>query len=569
MLNLRAELRAAISAAIQRAQEAGDLPKGSVPEVAVAYPPAQGGESLGEYASPVALSLAKQWKKGPLDVAEAIAKHFTPPEFVGKGEVVTPGFLNFHLRAEWLSAKIDNIIAEGSNLAQSDEGGGTSVNLEFVSGNPTGEVHMGNARALFSADVLGRVLAHVGYAVTREYYINDVGSQIERYGESVLRRILQAQGHDVEYPAELYQGDDVRSVAERVREEMEEDRGHAFSPDDLNNADIRSEVARRAMGVNLREVRRLLEEVAKVRYDVWFRESTLHEQGAVERAMEELEKRGVAVERDGALWLKATVNGETEDRVLVKRDGAPTYLASDIAYHQDKFRRGFQIIADFWGEDQYARNVSLKAALEALGEDARRLRFVLVHLVRILQSGEAKKMSKRAGTTVPLREVLDLVGLSAARFFLTMKSLSSPFDFDLDLARTQKEENPVYYAQYAYVRLTSILRKAKQQNLADGELVPPVTARIALTDPAEHRLLSLAVRLPEVLQDVARTWDVQRLPQYALELAAAVHRFYDTVPVLQAGESDALHARLALVVAVRTVLATVFDLLGIEKLEVM
>lgn len=569
MLNLRTELRSAIAAAIQKAQEASDLPKGSAPEVVVEYPPEQDKGSLGDYASPVALTLGKQWKKRPMDVAEAIAKHFVPPEFVGKGDVVSPGFLNFHLDSAWLSSKIDDVIEEGANLARSDEGGGTSVNLEFVSGNPTGEIHMGNGRALFTADVLGNVLARLGYAVTREYYVNDVGTQVEKYGESVLRRILQAAGHAVDFPDDLYQGEDVRAIAEHVREEMAEDLGAAFSPDDLNNADLRAEVTRRAVEASVRAMRRLVEEAAHIRYDVWFKESVLHERGEVAAVVDALRKRGQTVERDGALWLKSTAFGDDKDRVLVRQTGETTYLASDIAYHRDKFRRGFSFVVDFWGADHQGHLLPLRAGLEALGEDVSRLRVVLVHMLRVVRGGEAKKVSKRAGTAVPLREVLDLVGLSAARFFLTLKSLASPFDFDLDLAREQKEENPVYYAQYAYVRLTSILRKAKQQNLADGEFIPPALARAVLTDPAEHRLLCLAMRFPEVLQDIARMWEVQRLPQYALELATAVHRFYDTVPVLQAGESDVLKTRLALVVAVRTVLTGVFDLLGVEKREVM
>lgn len=599
MQNIRSELRAVIAAALRRAQEAGALPSGAVPDVVVEYPPlvakpgpedAAGPETLGDYASPIALALGKQWKRPPREIAETIAKFLEPPPFVRKLEGAAPGYVNVHLDPAWLTTKIDDLIEEGTTFGRSDVGQGVSVNLEFVSGNPTGEVHMGNARALFSADVLGGVLSHAGYAVIREYYVNDVGVQIDKYGESVLRRILQAAGHDVEYPPDLYQGPDVLAVAAQVQEEFSEDRRHRFSPDDLQNAEFRAEVARRAVDRNLRETRRLLEEAAGVRYDVWFRESTLHTGGAVAEVIARLKKSGAAIERAGALWLKSTEFGDDKDRVLVKSDGGTTYLLSDIAYHQDKLRRGYQIIVDFWGEDQYARNVPLRAGLRAIGEDSGRLRFVLVHLVRILQGTEAKKISKRAGTTVPLREVLDLVGLSAARFFLTMKSLASPFDFDLDLARAQREENPVYYVQYAYVRLTSILRKAKQQNLLDGWLIPASVEGIegpavdsaranqwfraggplaTLTDPSEVRLLALAVRLPEVLEDILRTWEVPRLPQHALDLARAVHRFYETVPVLAATERDLLRSRLSLVVAVQSVLGAVFDLLGVERREVM
>lgn len=604
MQNIRAELRAVIAAALRRAQETGALPPGDVPDVVVEYPPrvaksgtedATEAETLGDYASPIALALGKQWKKSPMDIAEAIGKFIEAPSFVRTVQAVNPGYLNVRLDPRWLTTKVDDVIEEGPKLGRSDVGQGTSVNLEFVSANPTGEPHVGNGRALFTADVLANVLACAGYAVTREYYINDVGAQVEKYGESVLRRILQGMGENVEYPEGLYPGDDVVRVAEHIREELTEDRRHTFSIADLENAELRAEITRRAVDTTIREIQRILEQVAKVRYDVWFRESTLHAQGAVANIVAELSKRGHTVERDGALWLTTTAFGDEKDRVLVRSSGEMTYLAGDVAYHLDKFRRGHQLVVDFWGADHQGHILPLRAALQALGEDPNRLRVVLVHLVRVVQGGEAKKISKREGTAVPLSELLDLVGLSAARFFLTAKSLASPLDFDLDLARMQKEDNPVYYVQYAYVRLTSILRKAKQQNLLDGWLMPPAFVRPSgaepsgpvvdapraaqwfrtggplapLTNGAEMRLLGLMVRLPEVVEDVVRSWEVHRLTQYAFELARAVHRFYDAVPVLASTERDVLRARLSLVVAAQTVLGVVCDLLGVERREVM
>lgn len=579
MLNLRAELRLAVAAAVRAAQKAGELPRGDIPDVIIEYPPhgappakgtrgAKSLEHLGDYASPIALTLARQWKRRPMEVAEAVAKHLTPPEFVRKIEGVAPGYLNFHLSPEWLTTKVDDVIEEGDSLGRADVGQGISVNLEFVSANPTGEPHVGNGRALFTADVLGNVLARAGYAVTREYYVNDMGAQVEKYGESVLRRILQGEGIAVDYPADLYPGADVKTVAAQVREELVEDRGHTFTAADLENAELRSEITRRAVDATIRRIRHVLEEVAKVRYDVWFRESTLHREGAVADVLAQLKKRGHTEERDDALWLKSTASGDDKDRVLVKKGGEMTYLASDIAYHRDKLRRGYQVLVDFWGEDHQGHILPLRAGLAALGEDAERLRVLLVHMVRVVRGGQATKISKRLGTAVALREVLDLVGLSAARFFLTMKSLASPLEFDLDLAVAAKEENPVYYVQYAHVRLASILRKAKEQNIIDGtlSLTGPLTP---LTDPAEVRLLVLMARLPDTLEDVIRTWEVQRLPQYALELARAVHQFYDTVPVLGTKESGLLRSRLALITAAQRTLSTVFDLLGVEKREVM
>lgn len=570
MVNLRSELRSALADAIRRGQEAGDLPPGDVPEIPVEYPPEVDGKRLGEYASPIALALGKQWDRPPWDVAEILVRHVQPLPFVASIEAAAPGFLNIRLHPTWLSAKIDDFIEAGPSLGRSDEGQGVSINLEFVSANPTGLPHVGNGRALFAADVLGNVLANAGYAVTREYYVNDMGTQIARYGESVLRRILQSEGQTVEYPAELYQGEEVLTIAALVREDMREDRGHTFSQGDLDNAEVKAEVTRRAVEVTLREIRKLLEEVAKVHYDIWFRESTLHERGEVQETIDELKKRGYVAERDGALWLTTTKFGDSQDRVLVKQTGEQTYLASDIAYHRDKIRRGFQLVVDFWGSDHHGHILPLQAGLAALGEDQKRLRVLLASMVRVLQGGEAKKLSKRAGTAVPLHELLNTVGLSAARFFLTMKPLSSPLELNLDLARAQKEENPVYYVQYAYVRLAGILRKAKEQNPAYGsaELGRPETSTASLQE-AETHLLALAFRLPEVLEDVVRTWEIQRLPQYALDFARAVHRFYDTVPVLRTEERGLLRTRLALTVAAQAVLAKTFDLLGVEKREVM
>lgn len=570
MVNLRSELRAAIAEAIRRGQEAGQLPRGDVPEVPVEYPPDVKGKRLGDYASPVALALAKQWKRQPMEIVEVLKKQLLSLPFVKTVEAVAPGFLNFTLNPNWLAAKIDDFIEEGSVLGRSDAGRGTSINLEFGSVNPTGFPHVGHGRSLFFADVLGNVLARAGYAVTREYYVNDMGTQVARYGESVLRRILQAEGHAVEFPEQLYQGEEVRSIAAQVREELAEDRGHTFTPADLENPAFLAEITRRSVEVTMREIRRVLEELAGIRYDIWFRESALHERGEVREVLETLQKKGHTYERDGAVWLKTTAFGDTQDRVLVKSGGEPTYLTPDIAYHRDKFRRGFQLLADFWGADHHGHVAPLRAGLAALGEDVSRLWIGLVHLVRVIQGGEAKKASKRLGTAVPLHELLMLIGVSATRFFLTSKPLSTPLDLDLDLARAQKEENPVYYAQYAYVRLAGILRKAKEQNLAgDSMLLGRPETSVAPLHETEARLLALGFRLPEVLEDIARTWEVQRLPQYALEFARAVHRFYDTVPVLRTEEQDVLRTRLAIIVAAQTVLATVFDLLGVEKREVM
>lgn len=569
MVSIRSELRTILSEAIRRAQDAGTLPADDVPEILVEVPPERADAAFGDYASPIALSLAKIWKRTPVEIAEVIASQVGTHELIERVEVAAPGFLNIRLSDAWLSAKLDNILREGASLGRQDFGKGMSVNLEFVSANPTGFPHVGNGRTLFVGDVLGNVLAHTGHAVTREYYSNDVGRQVARFGESVLRRILQAEGHDVPYPAELYQGEDVKIIAAGVAEALREDRTHKFSPADLDNTALKTEIARCAVEQAAQAIRHTLEEVAGAKYDVWFSESQLYQSGEVDAVLEELAQKRCTETREGAVWLKAS-EYDAQDRVLVRSNGDRTYLAADIAYHRNKLRRGFQILVDFWGADHHGHIAPLVAGLRALGEDADRLQVLLVHMVRLVQGGESKKISKRLGTAVPLQELLAQIGVSAARFLLTLKPLSSPLDLDLDAAVAQKEENPVYYAQYAYVRLASILRKAKERNLVDEALVGswqinPVT----LTHDTEHRLMALGMRLPEVLEDIARTREVQRLPQYALDVARAVHRFYDTVPVLSVPESDLVRGRLILTLAMHSVLEKVFDLLGVEKPSVM
>ena len=568
MVNLRAELRKAIVEAVARAQTAGELPAAQETDVSVQYPPATQ-EALGDYASPVAHTIAKRTRKKPMEIVEIIAKHFTPPEFVGKVEGVEPGFLNFRLNPGWLVQKLDDVIEEGTRYGQSELGQGTTVNLEFVSANPTGLPTFGNGRALFWADTLGRVLQASGYAVTREYYVNDLGTQVERYGESVLRRILEAHGEDIPFPEELYQGEDVKVVARRVEERITEDTHHVFSVRDLEDPTFLQHVTRIAVDETVRAIREVLEEVCQVHFDVWTFEHVLHERGDVQAVLAALAKGNLTYEQDDALWFRSTKFGDDKDRVLVRKGGQPTYFVGDIAYHRDKFRRGYQLIADFWGADHHGDIPRLTGALKALGEDTSRIRFLLAQMVAVVERGERKKMSKRAGTAVPLHEMVEIAGLSAARFFLTMMALSSHMEFDVDLAREQTQRNPVYYVQYAHVRLSSLLRKAREQNILDGDIIPPLGARVPLTHTTELALMRQLFRFPEVVEDVAVSWDVQRLPHYASTLAKAIHLFYDAVPVLGADDAEVKSARLTLALAAKTALGNVLDLLGVEKRDIM
>jgi len=571
MLNLRSEIEKYLAAAVSSAIESGELPSDSGKiKVIIQYPPEKQ-DNLGDYSSPVALTIAKEIGKKPLEVAQIIWKHLTQntPEFIGAIEIAQPGFINFKLKADWLIQKMDDVVEDDKIFGTGNEGEGKTINLEFVSANPTGMPTFGNGRALFWADTLGRILEKRGYAVTREYYINDVGNQVRIYGESVLRRILQKNGHEIEFPENLYQGEEVKIVADKVEEIFSENENHSFSPDDLNNSELITKISLVSVDETVKVIREMIENLCQVHYDVWFYEHFVHERGEVKEVVDLLLKKGEAYEKEGAVWLKTTKYGDDKDRVLVRENGEPTYFAPDIAYHRDKFRRGYNIIADFWGADHHGYVARMKAAMQAMGEDISKLKIVIAQMVSVVEGGERKKMSKRAGTSIPINEIIDQVGLSAARFFLTMNSLSSHMDFDIELAREQSDRNPVYYVQYAYVRLVSLLRKAKEVNLVTDDFLPPEGAKTVLTHSSELNLMKEIFRFPEAVQEISENWEVQRLPHFALGFARAVHLFYDSVPVL--GETDELlrSSRLVLVLAAKVALGNTLDLLGVEKLNVM
>lgn len=569
MVDIRSKIREAVIQALKKASKAKALPAVDADRVAIQYPPSTQ-KDHGEYAVPIALHIASVAKKKPIDVAKLIVKHMELPELVEKVEVVAPGFLNFRVKQEWYVSKLDNLIEAGEQLGRSRKGAGKTIHLEFVSANPTGLPSIGNGRTLFWADTLGNVLTHAGYDVTREYYVNDTGTQVQKYGESVLRRILQRNGVHVDFSEELYQGEEVKVVAEAVEERLVEDERHKkFSEKDLADKAFLETVARISVEETVRGIREVMSEVCGVQYDVWFSERKLHESGDVKETIEALKKKGVTYEKEGALWFRSTTFGDDKDRVLIRKDGSTTYFAADVAYHRDKFQRGYNTIANFWGADHHGHIARIVGAMKALEYDTDRLRFVITQMVRVIDEGVKKKISKRAGTAVPIHEVIQRAGLSAARYFLIAAQLSSHMDFDMRLAKEQSERNPVFYVQYAYVRLCAIHRNAKKKAIVDGDPIPPLGASVPLDHPSEQELLRLMFRLPEVVEDVAESWEVHRLPRYAYELASAVQKFYDAVPVLQAESEDLQSARLTLVFAAKVTLGVVLDLLGVEKREIM
>lgn len=531
----------------------------------------------GDYASPIALQLARLVQgKAPMEIVEAIVKAMPKKEYIGRLAAAEPGFLNIFISPGWMQARLDDVLEQ--DLMVEAVGGpstglrvnGKSVNLEFISANPTGPMTMGNARPAFAADTLANVLERVGYNVTREYYVNDAGEQVRKLGESVLRRILQAQDEKIDFPEELYQGEYIKDLAATIAERYQETEGRKFSVSDLENAQTVDKISQEAMQQLHGENVRTTKEVLGVDMDVWTSESTLREGGAVDKVVEELRQRGATYTKDGAEWLAASKFGHDKDVVLVKKDGNYAYFAPDIAYNQNKYERGYEKIFTYLGADHLDHYPRVLAAMRALGHDMGRWQYFIVQFFRLMRGGKPVKLSKRRGEIATPKDLIDEVGYDAARFFFLQHDLKSHMDFDLDLAKERSEKNPVYYAQYAYVRLKSILRRAKEEGVITsvGEVIE-LSSHAALTHTGEVNLMRHMYRLPEVVEDVSQNFAVQQLTVYAYELAAAVHFFYKHVPVLRSDAQNITLHRLQLVLAARKVLGEVLDLLGISKPDVM
>lgn len=563
MLNLKEALAEDIRAGIAAVPElARALGEGEVVVERVTRP-----EGHGDYASPVALRLTKAVGKAPLAIVEEIATRMPKKEYVGRITAAAPGYLNIRLNPGWMTARLDDVI-EQDLCSGVTVGRGKRVNLEFISANPTGPLTLGNIRTAFSVDTLGKVLSCAGFDVTREYYFNDVGAQVRKLGESVLRRVLIARGEAVDYPAELYQGDYVLTVGEQVAEKLREDEGRELTRADLTASDVLERVSSEAVGILLGEIKRMIADDLKIDFDVWTSEARLRASGVVADALALLKQSGHAYEKDGALYFKTTAFGDDQDRVLVKRDGEYAYIAPDIGYHADKFHRGFDEIYTFVGADHQGHLPKVRAAMQALGYDVGRLHLVAAQWLRVVRSGIPVKLSKRAGQIVTPKDLIDEAGYDAVRFFMVQHALTTHMDFDLDVARERSERNPVFYVQYAYVRLQSILRQARERGVAMA-VVPVGGTRPALTHTLEVALLRQLYRLPEVVVDIARSSAVHELNYYALDIARAVHAFYRHVPVLAAPDEEVRTSRLQLVLGARVVLGKVLDLLGVSKPEVM
>ncbi len=547
--NLKLEIKAAVIKANLATEE-------EIPDVILEYPK---DKAHGDYSTNMAMQLARIAKKAPRKIAEELVENFDSSKAsIEKIEIAGPGFINFFMNNQYLADLIPVILEEGEEYGQSNAGNGERINVEFVSANPTGDLHLGHARGASVGDSLCNVLEKAGYDVTREYYINDAGNQIHNLALSVEARYFQALGQDKEMPEDGYHGADIIGIGKELAKEF---------GDKYVNVDEKERYQFfRQYGLKY-EMEKLKNdlEAFRVPFNVWYSETSLYESGKIDEALKVLKENGHVYEQDGATWFRSTELGDDKDRVLIKNDGTYTYLTPDISYHRDKFERGFNKLINIWGADHHGYIPRMKAAVGALGFDSDSLEVEVIQLVHLYKNGEKMKMSKRTGKAVTMRELVDEVGLDAVRYFFAMRSGDTHMDFDLDLAVSQSNENPVYYAQYAHARICSILRQAEEKGLGKEH-------EINLTLIGSEKEIDLLKNLgdfPQIIADSAEKRTPHRIANYTNELAAAFHSFYNANKVLDDDNKELTTARLALIKSVKITLQNALALIGVSAPEKM
>ena len=552
------QCREILLAALARCVAEGTLPDAAAPEFTVEIP---GDSSHGDFAANLAMVSARAFHKAPRMIAEALAN---AAELSGtafqKLEVAGPGFLNFTLAPGWFAGVVKAVLEEKEAYGRTDFGGGKRMLVEFVSANPTGPMHIGNARGGALGDGIASVLDWAGYRVDREFYVNDAGNQINKFGLSLDLRYQQLYKDGIEMPEDSYHGQDIIDHARNFAAIHGDKYMHT------SEEERRQALVAYALPLNIEGLERDLAKY-RIHYDRWFRESTLHADGSVMKVVELLKEKGHTYEAEGATWFRATEFGADKDFVLVRSNGVPTYVVPDIAYHYGKLvTRGYDKAIDVLGADHHGYVPRLKAALQALGVDPDRLDVVLMQMVRLIRDGEVVKASKRSGKAITLVTLLDEVPIDAARFYFNLREANSQFDFDLDLAVEQSSQNPVYYVQYAHARICSILKKLDSQGVAPREV--SVEELEALNTAEEIALIRHIARFPAEIIEAAKAYDPAKMTRYALDLATLFHKFYTACKVY--GEDEALmQARLGLCMAARSVLENVLAILKIDAPETM
>jgi arginyl-tRNA synthetase len=552
---VRRKITRLLEEAVAEAQKQGLLPQVALPQVMLERPQSAG---HGDYASNFPMKLARVAKANPLSIAEKIVPLIQPIPELEKVEVARPGFINFTLRSGWLAQQVDVICAERDHFGAIDLGHGQKVQLEFVSVNPTGPLHVGHGRGAIMGDTLANVLSAAGYRVEKEYYVNDAGGQIGAFYRSLYARYREALGQPTEIPADGYHGSYVIDMAREIIAE----KGDRFLK--LPEAEAVAEIG----VIGLKKVMDLIRsdlELLGVHFDVWFSEKSLYEKGGqYDKSMSILRDKGHVVEREGAVWFASSEQGEDKDNVLVRTTGVPTYFASDVAYHYNKFQeRHFDRVINIWGADHQGHVARMKAVLGALGIDPAKLEILITQLVMLKRGNVEVKISKRSGDLVTLRELVEEVGVDACRFVFLSRSADSQMDFDIELAKKESADNPVYYVQYAHARISSILRLAQEKGIdfSQGNVS-------LLTTEAELDFIRKMLQLPEVVETVATKLEPHHLPYYAQDLATAFHSFYKQCRVVSE-DAELTAARLKLVDAARIAFARTLSFMGMSVPERM
>ena len=551
---LKKMLQDATNAAIA----AGELPQAEIAEFIVEKP---SNKANGDFSSNIAMACAKSFKKAPRAIAQSIADHLDLSGTVfERMEIAGPGFLNFFLSGEYYSSILRDIFVCGDDYGRSDYGNGKKIIVEFVSANPTGPMHIGNARGGAIGDCLAGVLDRAGYNVWREFYVNDAGNQIEKFATSLEVRYLQHFKDDIEMPEDAYHGADITEHAENFIKEYGDK--YVESPSE----ERRKALVEFALPKNIQGLERDLKRY-RITYDNWFKESSLHKDGSVDKVVSALKEKGVTYEQDGALWFKASEFGNDKDIVLIRANGLPTYIVPDIAYHYNKLvTRGFDKAVDVLGADHHGYVPRMKAALTALGLDAGRLDVVIMQMVRLVRDGETIKLSKRSGKAITLNTLIDEIPLDAARFFFNLREPNSHFDFDLELAAKKSNENPVYYVQYAHARICSIIKKAQEMGV---ELRTPTDEELLMLNSSEEReLISHLSMLTNEIVAAAKAYDPAKITHYVTQLATLFHKFYNAQRVM-CDDEGLMQARLYLCTAVKNTISNILNMLKITAPQVM
>ena len=543
--------------AFDSAIEKGDLPRTNISDAAIERPQ---NTDHGDFATSLPLKLASDMKMSPMVIAEILSRHLPKESIISASQVAPPGFLNLTLDPKWLFSQIHLIRNAKTAYGNLNLSKRKKIQIEYVSANPTGRLHVAHARGAVIGSALANLLKAAGHAVEEEYYLNDAGNQIEKFNKSLLVRYKQIAGLDIELPEDSYPGEDISDVAKTIWDEE----GDRYLQLDESEAEI--SIGSKGIPKMIEGIKEDLESL-RVQFDEWFSETSLYKQGQFETCMKSLNNKGLTTDRDGAKWLVSTKLGEEKDNVLIRTSGTPTYFASDIAYHFNKFhQRNFAEVIDVWGADHQGQIGRLRSALDALEIDSTKLKIILVQMVRFKKGETSEKLSKRKGNVIPLIDLVNEIGVDACRFLFLSRSNESQLEFDLDLAKQQSSENPVYYVQYGHARICSILRLAEERNIdfSNGDVS-------ILGDPTELSLINKMLELPDVIETSVGNLEAHHLPHYSMELATAFHTFYQNCRVVSSEKSDLpiSKARLLLVDAARLVLGRCLKLMNMTAPDKM